>query len=129
MSEVQTIEGQRTVVTRRDPPLQKSLPDLLGAMYSVTSRYDITPSGASSLCASRNHPFRTFRDGRHVGTDGIIRDLHLEMCPHCGAVCVRDVTLDRMDGLPIGRGGPRRRNHILGWYSGARPNNRTYTGG
>jgi hypothetical protein len=34
-----------------------------------------------------------------------------------------------MADLTVGRRGPNRRNHILDWYSGARPNQRTYTGG
>jgi hypothetical protein len=122
----ETIEGQRTLVVPNKAPLPPKLDTLLRTIR-VRRMNNITPSGASSLCKARTHPFENFIDGTHVGLDGVRRDLLLQMCPHCGAVCVRDRSLDGLPGLPVGRGGMARRDHILGWYSGARPNQRQYT--
>lgn len=127
---IETIEGQQTLVVPRTPPLQQKLDQLLTAMFHVTFRADIRPAGARAACtAARHHPFRPIRVGRHWGLDGELRDLRIEMCPFCGAVCVRDVSLDRFEDAPVGRSGPRRRNHILGWYSGKRPRGREYAPG
>lgn len=125
---LQMIEGVPTLRTPDNrPPLQPSLDRLLSAMYMVTVREDIRPRGASIRCeVERDHPFQVFREGRHVGLDGVVRDLRLEMCPLCGAVCVRDITYDRLDGLPVGRRGPRRRDSVIGWYSGGRRAQRQY---
>lgn len=118
---LEMIEGKRTVVVDRRPPLQPSLDRLIAALYSVTVREDIVPRGASIRCeAERTHRFGTLREGKHVGLDAVVRDLRLEMCRDCGAVCVRDISFDRLDGLPVGRRGPRRRDLVLGWYTGKR---------
>lgn len=126
MPDLQTIEGQKTLVVERRPPLQPKLDGLLGALTHVTARVDITPGGTSVACELRDHRFRLFREGRHVGLDGVVRDLRLQMCADCGAVCVRDISFDRLPGLPTGRGGPRRRDDVLGWYSGKRRAAREY---
>lgn len=123
---ISNIEGQRTLVVERTPPLQPKLPGLLDALSLVTYRADILPSGAATSCQRRDHRFARFREGRHVGLDGVVRDLALQMCQDCGAVVVRDTSLDRLPGLPTGRSGPARRDLVLGWYSGARPNSRQY---
>lgn len=122
-----TIEGERTLVVDRKPPLPPKLNELIAALFGVTLSVDIHPTQASAACEQRSHPFTTIREGRHFGLDGVLRDLRIQMCPHCGAVCVRDVSFDRIGGLPIGRGGPRRRDLILGWYSGSRRAGRQYT--
>lgn len=122
---VETIEGQRTLVVPRQPPLPKKLDVLLRTMR-VDRMNRFEPSGASSLCAARMHPFKNYVEGRHVGMDGVARDLRLQMCPHCGAVCVRDISFDGIPGLAVGGRGPARRDHVIGWYSGARPNSREY---
>lgn len=122
-----TIEGQQTLVVESTPPLPAKLPVLLAALSHVTAREDIRPSGATQACeAWRTHRFAVMREGVHVGLDGIVRDLRIQMCRDCGAVCVRDVSVDRLPGLPIGRRGAARRDLILGWYSGARRGQRTY---
>ncbi len=125
---LEMIEGKKTLRTPDNrPPLQPSLDRLLSAIYMVTAREDIRPRGASIRCeAERIHRFGTLREGRHVGLDGIVRDLRIEMCRDCGAACVRDVSYDRLDGLPVGRRGPRRRDNVIGWYSGARRASREY---
>lgn len=120
------IEGRPVEVVERTPPLPRSL-DLLLAQLRLSVRYDVRPSGTSRDCeALRDHRFARFRDGRHVGTDGIVRDLRLLMCADCSAVCVRDVSVDRLPGLAAGGRGPKRRDLVLGWYSGARRNRREY---
>lgn len=121
------MEGVPVLVLERKPPLQPSLDRLLAALASVTVREDIRPAGASIRCErDRTHRFGVLREGRHVGLDGVVRDLRIQMCRDCGAACVRDISYDRLDGLPVGRRGPRRRDLVLGWYSGKRRAGREY---
>lgn len=120
------IEGRPVEVVERNPPLPKTLDRLL-AQLRLSVRYDVKPAGTSRNCeVLRDHRFATFATGRHVGLDGIVRDLRLLMCADCSAVCVRDVSVDRLPGLPAGGRGPSRRDLVLGWYSGARRNRREY---
>ena len=122
------IEGQRVQVVTRQLPIPQKLDQLIAQLTAITVREDIRPRGASIQCeALREHRFGVLRQGRHFGSDRVLRDLRLDMCRDCGAVCVRDISYDRMDGLTPGRRGPVRRDHILGWYSGARRNRREYT--
>lgn len=122
-----TIEGVRVRVVERTPPIPRTLDLLLGAMFGVTVREDIRPLGARPACdVARTHRFGVLREGRHLGTDRVLRDLRVEMCRDCGAACVRDISYDRMAGLPVGRRGPNRRDLVLGWYSGARRAGREY---
>lgn len=131
---VQRIEGVTTLVQQRTPPLPQKFDALLAAMFSVRVKVDIKPTGAARQCEqSRVHRFTTIREGRHFGSDRVLRDLRVEMCQDCAAVCVRDISYDpyglalaREEGLPVGRRGPARRNEVLGWYSGARRNRREY---
>lgn len=140
---IETIEGKRTLVTKSRPPLPQKLDGLLSSLTHVTYRIDMRPTGTATSCELREHRFARFREGRHVGTDGIVRDLRLEMCRDCGAVAVRDVSFDYLDaplhderGRVVGHErarvaatGPSRRNFVLGWYSGKRRSGRIYTGG
>jgi hypothetical protein len=134
---IEVIEGQRTQVAPNVSGLPAKMPDLLAQLTHVTFRDDFTLAGARSACdVLREHRFRRFREGRWFARAGLRRgevlDLRLAMCQDCGAVRVTDVSYDvSFDGerIPLGRRGPNRRNHILGWYSGARPNQRTFTGG
>ena len=122
-----TIEGQQAVVVETNPPLPQKLDQLLAAMFSITKREDIRLAGAARQCEQdRTHRFGILREGRHLGLDRQLRDLRVEQCRDCGAVCVRDITYDRVTGLPVGRRGPLRRDHVIGWYSGARRNRREY---
>ncbi len=123
---IERIEGQQTLVVENKPPLPQKMPDLLGQLRFVRFAEDITLAGTRASCEMRQHRFLRFREGRHVGTDGVVRDLRLEMCADCGAVCVRDITRDQLPGLPTGHAGPARRDLVLGWYSGARRNSREY---
>lgn len=126
-SRLATIEGQRTVIVERRPPLQPRLDGLLSALSPVTYRADVRPAGTRAACdIARTHRFARLREGRHLGLDGIVRDLRVLMCQDCGAAQVRDVSVDRLPGLRVGRDGPRRRDMVIGWYSGARRNQREY---
>ncbi len=126
IAQTTTMEGQRVLVVARKPPIQPTLDKLLAAMTGVVV-YDVRVGGTSRSCeVLRTHRFEVFREGRHVGLDGVVRDLRLLMCADCAAVCVRDVSLDRLAGLPTGGRGSARRDLVLGWYSGARRNQRTY---
>ena len=126
VARVETIEGRKVRVVERTPPLPRSL-DLLLRSMTVTYRENIRPIGATVACEQlREHAFRTLAKGRHVGLDGMIRDLHIRMCRDCGAAQVRDISIDRLDGLTVGRGGARRRDVILGWYTGSRRGSREY---
>lgn len=130
------IEGKRTLVVDKRPPLPRYLDStdpvtgergLLASLFAVSVKNDIRPTGASAACETwRTHRFDVLRQGRHLGRDRVLRDLRLLMCLDCGAVCVRDISYDRLPGLRPGGIGPARRDLVLGWYSGARRGNRQH---
>lgn len=129
MSTVRTliIEGQPVQVVETARPIPQRLDTLLAQLFGVRVKEDIRPTGTATQCEQlRTHRFGILREGRHVGSDRVLRDLRLEMCRDCGAVCVRDISYDRVAGLTPGRRGPVRRDLILGWYSGQRRNAREY---
>jgi hypothetical protein len=122
-----TIAGQRVQVVDRQPPLPRRLDQLLSALVNVSYSENIRPSGPRLACTQlQEHPMGVLRTGSYLGPDRVLRDLRIEMCPFCGAACVRDISRDRMAGLPTGRQSLRRRDLILGWYSGSRPAGREY---
>lgn len=126
--QVQVIEGRHVIVIQRRPPLQASL-ELLRRAMVVTWETPLRRTGPRAEClGEQSHRLIHFLSGRHAGLDGIVRDLRLFMCADCEAVCVRDVTHDRLDRLPTGQQPLRRRDRILGWYTGGRPRQRTYSG-
>lgn len=127
---IAVIEGEKVLVFDAPSVLPASLGGLL-TQLRVTFRDDWTPGGMSTLCMLRDHRLRKFREGRYLGSDGLVRDLRLFMCQDCETVCVRDVSIDSLEqavGTPRRRSvlEPRRRNEIIGWYSGARRNQRIY---
>ncbi len=134
---VTTIEGRPVLVVERTPPIPPTLDlllnggrDALGRPWTamrVVARRPVHLAGSSASCASDDHRLSAWLDGFHTGSDGVSRTLRLVLCDDCGAVCVRDVSFDRLPGLSPGRQAPRRRDHIIGWYTGARPNQRVYT--
>lgn len=83
--------------------------------------------GASAACAADDHRLRDWLEGFHTGSDGVVRHLRLLACRDCGAVQVRDVSFDALPGARASRLAPRRRDKIIGWYSGARPSQRVYS--
>ena len=122
----EVIEGQRTFVSEPTRPIHQKLDAFLGAMTLVTYRDDFALGGASTACVvQRTHRWKRFREGRHMGLDGVVRDVRLLMCEDCGAVEVHDISFDVADGA-VGRRGPARKNHVIGWYSGARRSGRQY---
>lgn len=136
-SRLTTIEGRPVRVIERTPPIPPTLDLLLnggrdaaGRPWSamrVAARRALHLAGSSAACALDDHRLTTWLDGFFTGSDGIARTLRLLVCDDCGAVCVRDVSFDRMPGLELGRLAPRRRDHVIGWYTGARPRQRVYT--
>lgn len=152
-----TIQGQRVLVMPRQAGLPQKLDQLLAAMahFGFAFRDDFTPAGTRRACeAANDHRFKVFREGRwwnpvrfnvhgdHPAAFRVIEAglllLRLEMCQDCGAVCVRDVSLEpeagatpaRLMNLQTGawRTAPSvgRRNVVLGWYSGKRRASREY---
>lgn len=123
-SRVAVIEGRRVLVVERRPPLPPTLEGLRRAM-TVTWETRVTIQGARSECVSdQDHRLFPVIMGRYVDLRGIVRDLRLSMCQDCEAVEVRDISYDRLP-TPT-RQFPRRRDHVIGWYSGTRRNRRTY---
>ena len=133
---VTTIEGRRTLVVERVPPIPDHLQLLLEGgrdaahrpwkAMRVRRRYPLLLGGTRADCGAQDHRLTRWLDGIHVGSDGRTRDLRLLCCQDCGSVCVRDVTLDWLPGLSTGGQGLRRRDHVIGWYSGSRRGARTY---
>jgi hypothetical protein len=123
---VTTIEGQKVLIVERRPPLQPTLAGLRHALR-VTFEVPLRRTGARKACVSdQDHRLIRFLEGRHVGLDGVVRDLRLFMCADCEAVSVRDISIDRLDRLPTGSQPLRRRDHAIGWYTGSRPGQREY---
>jgi hypothetical protein len=139
---VVTIEGRRTLVTERVLPIPPTLELLLEggsdargtwAPLRIIERLPLVLSGARGECLAQDHRIKPWIEGLHVGSDGRTRSLALLACQDCGAVCVRDRSYD---SLAILSGDPRdlsthramrRKDHVLGWYSGGRPRQRIYT--
>lgn len=122
---VAIIEGQRVLVMERRPPLPQNLASLL-ALMTITFRAPIRITGWRPECSAQDHRLALWIDGRYLGPDGVRRELRLMQCADCEGVQVRDITLDRLPRLRAGGRGPARRDHILGWYSGARRGQRQY---
>lgn len=106
------------VVTRTILP--RRLDALLGELRFVRSR-PVRMLGARRACAENEHDLSPWSTG--LWRD---RELRLSLCIFCGAIEVRDVSLDILPDVKVGRGGPRRRSDVLGWYSGKRPSGREY---
>ena len=124
--------GTRTIVTIADgvravrveqptSPLPQSLDQLL-ARLTVTDRQPFVELGGPRReCADEVHDYQPWLAGIFAGLE-----LRLYRCPFCSVVEVRDQSLDLLPGVQPGRGGPRRRNEVLGWYAGARAAGRTF---
>lgn len=134
---VMVIEGQRVRVFERNPPLPPTLSLLLeggrdakGRVWRPLRVLRTRPlaklGGATSACMAEDHRLVPWLDGFHVGSDQVTRSLHLNVCADCGSVCVRDASLDALDRLPTGGRPLLRKDHLICWYSGARPSQRQY---
>lgn len=119
---VRIADGVTAQAIERIPtsPLPRRLDLLLGSML-VTRRLPLKVIGARQACTDAEHVFSLWMQGvfSHL-------ELRLARCSFCGVVEVRDVSLDLMPGVSVGRGGPKRRSDVLGWYSGRRSAARTY---
>ena len=152
----QVIEGRRSLVVASQSALPKSLATLLTEMapFGFTLRSDFTLAGARTACeVLRVHRWTDFRIGHWsnprefsvvIGKDQAasvpkgVRNLHLQMCADCGAVCVRDISTHAWAGAMPTRlvntqtGQERvaptvgRRDLVIGWYSGKRRAGREY---
>lgn len=143
---VLTIEGRRVLVKERNPPIPPTLQLMLeggrdssGFLWSplrITRREHLRLGGARTACAMQDHRLKLWLEGVFLDRDRLVRSLSLQSCADCGAVCVRDVSFDtlaaqvgpghELKNPPVSR--PlRRRDGIVGWYSGGRPLQRVYT--
>jgi hypothetical protein len=114
-------DGVRAVRVEAVPsPLPPSLDQLLTRL-AVTDRQPFVDLGTRRDCTDEQHDYRPWLAGVFAGLE-----LRLYRCPYCTTVEVRDMTLDLLPGVRPGRGGPRRRNDVIGWYSGNRPSGREY---
>lgn len=133
---VTTIEGRKVLVVERHPPLPPTLSLLLeggrdrnGRVWKSMRTFARVPlrlSGTTAACLGEDHRLASWLDGFYAGSDGILRTLRLMACLDCGGVQVRDISIDTLSRLDHGRLPLRRRDHILGWYSGSRPHQRVY---
>lgn len=134
---VMTIEGRKTLVIERTPALPASLKllfeggrDRSGRSWTpirLIVRRPLRIGGTRAACGEQDHRLADWLEGFHTGSDGIARHLRLLACQDCGAVCVRDRSVDHLDNLPTGGQRRRRKDHVIAWYSGARPKQRTYS--
>lgn len=132
-----SIDGRAVLAVDRTRPIPDSLSLLLeggrdrrGRVWNpvrMTHRYPLALAGTRAQCLQEDHRLGVWVEGFHSGSDGVSRFLALMACRDCGAVCVRDRSFDSLDGLRLsGRRPLRRKDEIIGWYSGARPGQRTY---
>jgi hypothetical protein len=156
VARTENIEGQRTLVVDNQSTLPKSLAVLLSEMapFGFSERADFALAGTRTACeVLRVHRWRVFRVGHwsNPAPFGVVvspeytetvprgvRNLRLEMCADCGAVCVRDVSTHGWAGARPARlfntttGAERiapavgRRDLVIGWYSGKRRAGREY---
>jgi len=92
---------------------------LVESMTSVRT-FPVPAIGVRLECRDQ-HDYRLWLTGVYGALE-----LRLARCAFCEAVEVRDVSLDILPGVQSGRGGPRRRSDVLGWYSGTRANARVH---
>lgn len=116
-----TIGGRVAQVVQVPRFLPPRLDALLAGLLVVERLPRPTLAGFSVECADTDHRLMPWLRGAYAG-----RELALLTCTHCGAVEVRDVSLDLLPGLRSGHTAPRRRNAVLGWYSGKRRAGRVY---
>lgn len=127
----ETIDGRTVAVFERRRPIPPRLELLLEGgegwkPLRVINRTPLRLGGASAACALDDHAMSAWVEGFHVGSDAIVRHLRLLACSDCGAVCVRDISIDALPGARPSRLAPRRKDHVIGWYSGARPRQRVF---
>jgi hypothetical protein len=117
---VRVADGLYAEVLDRTSPLPRRLQPLLNGL-TVMRRWKVVVAGTRRACTDAEHALQPWLRGVYRQLE-----LRLAMCSFCGVVEVRDISLDLLPDLVVGRGGPRRRDELLGWYSGRRPGGRTY---
>lgn len=117
---VMVADGVRALRIERRSVLPSRLDTLLSAMTLRRSRPTVI-LGTRRACVDGEHERRPWVTGVYAGLE-----LRLDLCPFCGGVEVRDVSLDVRAGIKPGGQGPRRRSDVLGWYSGRRPAGRAH---
>jgi hypothetical protein len=109
--------------------------DVLLRRLSITRRWPITVLGTRRACDEAEHDWKPWLRGFDKAPEPSLRassrhglvELLLNVCVFCEAVEVRDLSYDVLDpSLPTGRLDARRRNDVLGRYSGKRPGGRQY---
>jgi len=116
-----TIEGRKAQVVEKPTILPPQLTSLL-EVFEVIAVHPIPRLGGfARSCADMDHELQLWATGFTYG-----HDLRLSKCIHCGSIEVRDVSLDGLLGLPTGGQPLRRRDQVLGWYSGRRRAAREY---
>lgn len=130
------IEGRPVRVFERVRPIAPTLdlflnggrgPDgHLWQPFRVLRRFPLRIQGPRPECLREDHRLGEWLEGFYPCSDGVTRQLRLQACADCGAVCIRDISFDTLP-VDTGRLAPRRRDHIVGWFTGARPGNRVYT--
>lgn len=131
------IDGRAVRVFERQRPIAPTLALLLdggrgpdGYLWRplrILRRLPLRLGGSAASCRTDDHRFADWLEGFVDCSDGTTRQLRLLACGDCGAVQVRDVSLDVLPLARQSRHAPRRRDHVIGWFAGARPGNRVYT--
>jgi len=112
-------DGLKAQVVERRSPLPQRLDPLLSGIV-VLKRFPVTIVGARQACTDASHELQPWLWGIYANLE-----LRLSLCAFCGMVEVRDISFDVLPGA-MGHGKPRRRDAVLGWYTGKRPAGRTY---
>lgn len=131
------IDGRPVRVFDRARPIAPTLSLLLeggrgpdGYLWQplrVIRRLPLRLGGSAATCRSDDHRFADWLEGFYPCSDGATRQLRLLACQDCGAVQIRDVSMDLLPIAHQSRHAPRRRDHVIGWFAGSRPGNRAYT--
>ena len=118
---VVVIEGQKARYHPVPSILPPSMATLLRVLRRVTVLSTLRFAGYRSDCGDGNHRLAEWLRG-YFG----VRELLVSRCLDCSVAEVRDISFDTLPDLPTGRLALRRRSDLLGWYSGARSNQRVY---
>lgn len=118
---VTMIEGRPVQIVPRTTGLPATF-DLLLEGLQVVARKQVVIRGWRRECDEQDHEFAPWLLGFYGG-----RQLTIGTCVFCETAEVRDISIDRLAGVSAGRLAPRRRNDLLGWYTGKRQAGRIYS--
>lgn len=120
-AKVMVIDGQRAIYRPAPSILPPSMTTLLRVLRNAKVLTPIRFAGYRPDCGDGDHRLVAWLRG-YFG----LRELLISRCLDCEMAEVRDVSFDRIPGLPTGRLALRRKSDLLGWFSGARSNQRVY---